>query len=141
MEVPQTLESLVNDPHCLGRGQLPAALEDFFQGLALQVLHDQVMQPVALTHLERADHVGVLELDGQPGFSLEAGQGGSILGLGTRQNLNGHHLPQAVHGPVHPRHAAPAETIKDFVVPKEEMLEMTTAEQLQLVRGHVLMSN
>jgi len=60
-------QGLVDDPGGLGRRQLAARPQDVLQSVAVEVLHHDVIEALAMAHLVGADDVGVLQLDGQAG--------------------------------------------------------------------------
>jgi len=96
--------------------QSPLLAEDLRQRAALDELHGQVVVVAALTHVQGADQVGMVELAGQPGLAHEALHEVAVLGEVPAQDLEGH---LAVHGDlagqVHRAHPALAELAEQLV--------------------------
>lgn len=61
-------------------GKLLLALEAFFKGLALKVLHGDVVQAGATSRMIRFDDARMIEFQSEVGFALEAGQAVGVLG-------------------------------------------------------------
>ena len=141
VEVLQAEQRLVDEADRLGRRQLAAPLQHLLERLAVEVLHDEVVQPVGLADLEGADDVGVLELHGQPGLALEAAERFRVLGLGRRQHLDGDDLAELVDRLVDAGHAALADAVEDLVVVEEEVVGLAAQQQVRLVLGEVLVGD
>ena len=110
-----------------GLGDLPAEPEHLrdcqrspaqpvLEGLALEVLHDQVVHPLLGAHVvDRAD-VRVVKLREGPRFALEALAELWVLRQVLGKDLDRHVTPETgVPGLVHLAHAAPAERRQKLV--------------------------
>src|SRR5450759_279404 len=104
------LGDLHGDVNDLLRRQRRVFLNQFLQGRALDVLHDDEIDAVFLTDVVDADDVGVVELSRRPRLAPETLQEAFIGGELFVQDLKGDHPPELeIFRPVDVGHAAAAD--------------------------------
>src|SRR5262249_1476592 len=118
--------------------QFLAALQDFLERFAFEVLHDQVVQAFGLADLKGADDVGMSETLGQAGLALEAAEGLGVLDSGRRQHLDGDHLAEAMDSLVNAGHASGADAVEELVLIEEETAAVAAQHDAGLVFGEVV---
>ncbi len=74
--------------------QRPALLDDVLQAGAVDVLHDKEVQVLILVDVVGVDDVGMVDGGDGAGLAIEAAEGGLVLRLGGRQDLD---CPHAAH--------------------------------------------
>ncbi len=99
------------------------------------------MHAAGFAELVSADDVGVLETQGHARFALKAPQELRVLGLGGRQNLDGHHLAQVMLRLVNPRHSPLAEPVENFVLVEEKIVRVPLGQENGLVFSDVLVGH
>ena len=93
------------------------ALDAVFEGLALQVLHDDEGLAFMLVNVVNGADVGMIERRGRAGFALEAFQRLAVLGKMLRQKLQGDEAAEFnVLGLVHHSHTPVTQHLQHPVV-------------------------
>ena len=105
---------------------------------AVEMFHNKVVQAPVLAEVEGAYHAGMLELERQAGFALEAGHHFGVLRPRGGQHLDGDGLALEVQRLVDACHAALADAVEDLVLVDEKVIRPALLKQLDLVLGQVL---
>jgi hypothetical protein len=121
------LADVVGGPHGVHR---PVALDDGVQRAAVNVLHDEEVQPAVAVDVVTADDVGVLELGDGPRLAAEALQGHGVAGA-VGEHLDGDAAAHdRVLAQVDLAHAAGAERPQHLVLATEDEVAPLAAQQL-----------
>src|SRR5262249_843499 len=112
-------QRLMHDERGLRNRQPPAALQDFFQRFAFQMLHDEEMNAIRLADRKGPDDMGMLHLDREARLALEPAEKLRFFRPRRRQDLERHRLAARGLSAVYAGHSPFADSIEDLVLVDE----------------------